>query len=271
MEFKGNHVCWRYEPRSSKGFLPYQSSHSKTIKRSVATTALFSALRKSCHHQVATSFKKQIARLCDSGYPSALLGGVCECISKKLKRKTTSGEETANPPTRCKIAVVPYIHGLTHRLKKIASRQDVQVVCSAPNKAYSMCRRVNKGRDQLRVCNTAHRTQYAPCETGVVYKIPLSCGKFYIGQTGRCINDRAREHAASVKGTSAGHLSAHCRTCGCKAGLTSITVLHRNNNTFAREMLEALAIERVGVDCVSTPSIAVHEIERQYLQCATPR
>lgn len=39
-----------------------------------------------------------------------------------------------------------------------------------------------------------------------MYKIPPSCEKVYIGQTGRCFNDRAREHALSIKNNSGGHL-----------------------------------------------------------------
>ncbi|KAG0426957.1 hypothetical protein HPB47_025983 [Ixodes persulcatus] len=37
-------------------------------------------------------------------------------------------------------------------------------------------------------CDVNHRTHYVTCATGVVYQIPLSCGRVYIGQTGRCIN-----------------------------------------------------------------------------------
>ncbi|CAN8024633.1 unnamed protein product [Ixodes persulcatus] len=59
LEFKDSHVCWTYEPRSSKGFLSFDSGHSKTIKRSVADTALLSALNKSCHHNTESSFKRQ--------------------------------------------------------------------------------------------------------------------------------------------------------------------------------------------------------------------
>lgn len=105
--------------------------------------------------------------------------------------------------------------------------------------------------------------------TGVVYNIPLSCGKCYIGQTGRCINDRAREHATSLTGTSAGHLAAHCRTCHCSAAFKDITIIATNNNPHAREMLEALAIEEHASGCVSTPSITIHKKERQYLRCVT--
>lgn len=58
----------------------------------------------------------------------------------------------------------------------------------------------NRNTHQKKTCNISHRTQCTPCETGVVYNISLSCGKCYMGQTGRCINDTTREHAASLKG-----------------------------------------------------------------------
>ncbi|MDD9362161.1 MAG: hypothetical protein PV344_04465, partial [Anaplasma sp.] len=97
--------------------------------------------------------------------------------------------------------------------------------------------------NQEKICNISHRTRYAPCETGIVYHIPISCGKCYIGQTGSYINDRTREHAASAKGTTAGHLPAHCRTCECTAVFNNITILAKNKNPYAREMLETMATE----------------------------
>ena len=216
LTFTVGHVCWRYQARSCKGFLPFDSGHSKNVKQSVATTVLTAALRKSCSHQVGRSFQTQISRLQAAGYPNALLIATCEKICNSIKRNP--GEEgQTKKNTRQPIVIAPYIHGITHRLKKIAGRQGVHVVCSAPNKAHSMCRRVNQeGNSKGEVCGIAHRTKYATCEKGVIYNIPLSCGRSYIGQTGRCINDRAREHAASLRNISAGgHLSAHCRECRC--------------------------------------------------------
>ena len=151
------------------------------------------------------------------------------------------------------------------------ARQDVEVVCSAPNKVISMCRRVNGACNNQTSCNTAHRTKYTACQTGVVYQIPLTCGRCYIGQTGRCINDRAREHAASVKGAAAGHLSAHCRTCGCSPSFNNISIRTRHKNAFAREILEAMAIEESADECVSMPSVTVSTKEKHFLRCGTFR
>lgn len=44
---------------------------------------------------------------------------------------------------------------------------------------------------------------YVKCNEGAEYEIPLVCGKVYIGQTGRCTNDRLREHAPSLENGTA--------------------------------------------------------------------
>uniref|UniRef100_A0A224Z9Z8 Tick transposon n=1 Tax=Rhipicephalus zambeziensis TaxID=60191 RepID=A0A224Z9Z8_9ACAR len=72
-----------------------------------------------------------------------------------------------------------------------------------------------------RVCRNyvtkKHRQQFVQCCEGVVYKIPLSCGRYYVGQTGRCANDRMREHANKVsKQARDSQLSIHCYDCGCQ-------------------------------------------------------
>lgn len=51
----------------------------------------------------------------------------------------------------------------------------------------------------------------------VVYSIPLSCGRQYIWQTGRCLKDRMREHWYNVNRVVSGHLGVDCCDCGCVA------------------------------------------------------
>lgn len=42
-----------------------------------------------------------------------------------------------------------------------------------------------------------------------------SCDRFYIRQTGRCINDQSREHQYNVTKQISGHLGIHCCDWGC--------------------------------------------------------
>lgn len=72
-----------------------------------------------------------------------------------------------------------------------------------------------------------------------MYELRLSCGKEYIGQTGRCLNDCLREYSSNVKNYRDGHLSVHCHVCGCQAQRC--------------EIFEAPAINRSGQSCVSAP------------------
>lgn len=49
--------------------------------------------------------------------------------------------------------------------------------------------------------------QLVPCCVGIVYSIPFSYSKLYVGQSGRCVNDRLREQNASLKSTPSGNLA----------------------------------------------------------------
>uniref|UniRef100_A0A4D5RD20 Putative tick transposon n=1 Tax=Ixodes scapularis TaxID=6945 RepID=A0A4D5RD20_IXOSC len=115
-------------------------------------------------------------------------------------------------------------------------------------------------------CKVSHETKHTECEREVVYRVPLSCGRCYIGQTGRCIGDQTREHAASVKATTAaGDLPAHCHVCRCVPEFSGLTILARGRRGFARGVLEALAVDAGADECVCVPSIALHSREVEYL------
>ncbi|CAN7997046.1 unnamed protein product, partial [Ixodes hexagonus] len=255
------HACWMYRPRARKELLPFDSAHSKTVKRAIATSCLESALLKSCDHQVDASFKQQISRLEEAGFPCSVLVSIAETALQKMKgrrRKDTTRQRTKRPE------VIPYVHKLAHNLKKVANKYDVPVVFSAPKKLAGLCSRISDEKAK-RPCDKKHATPYVDCSVGVVYEIPLSCGKVYIGQTGRCINDRAREHALSVKNKYGSHLPVHCNTCGCVPGLRQVRILGRSRETVARELLEAYYIKKSGTACVSETSILLHGSEFQFL------
>uniref|UniRef100_A0A131Z2E9 Tick transposon n=1 Tax=Rhipicephalus appendiculatus TaxID=34631 RepID=A0A131Z2E9_RHIAP len=68
-----------------------------------------------------------------------------------------------------------------------------QRIIYAPNKLAQLCPRImdtsNTG------CQVKPTNRYTRCTTGVVYELPLTCGKSCVGQTGRYVNDRIRESA----------------------------------------------------------------------------
>lgn len=114
---------------------------------------------------------------------------------------------------------------MTLNIKKIAG-----YVLSARQRVRHVPMKANR-------CTTNHRTKYTACEQGVVYRIPLSgC---------RCINDRVREHAATLKNVPLGHLAMHHRDacCDCQVDFYDIITMHKNRDRPVREITEAMEIE----------------------------
>nr|XP_037290089.1 uncharacterized protein LOC119185061 [Rhipicephalus microplus] len=212
LEFKQQHTCWEYKPRANKPLLPYQSAHSKLVKRSIANLCFGNALRKSCHHKIQKSVMSQSERLSAAGFPESIQVSVVEGLLKKCRLDSRPREADIQPAvSRSRVAVVPYLHKTAHNLKKVASRVGIKVVFSAPQKLGRISRLTDPHRKPAVGCSKKHRDHFVACVEGVVYGLPLTCGGICIGQTGRCLNDRLREHKLNVKNkNNYGHLSVHC-------------------------------------------------------------
>lgn len=187
-----------------------------------------------------------------------------ESLLQKLKSTAASGKTHSKERERVKPEVVPYVHRVSHNLKKVATRYGIPVVFSAPNKLAQLCPRIT--REGPRGCQKQHAKHFRDCVEGVVYEIPLDCGKSYVGQTGRCINDRLREHANSIGKSENAHLPAHCKACRCRPCFERVLILGRSRDQTARELLEAFYIKKKGSDCVSDTSIVLYSAEMCFIQ-----
>ncbi|XP_072142758.1 uncharacterized protein [Dermacentor andersoni] len=246
-------LCWMYNPRSLKGLLPFESAHSKIVKRAIATNSLQAALTKSCIHLVSSSFSTQVQRLQQAGFPPCLISAVCETMLQKLKHPPLIRE----PVSRSAVAVIPYIHKVSHNIKKVASRHNVQVVFSAPCKLSKLCAMNGEKRP---ACSIQHQNKFTECRTRVVYRIPLSCGRSYIGQTGRCFNERAMEHCRNLRNKEGSFLAEHCRDCSnCRPQFDKTKFLKYGKDRYEREIVEAFFIKKEGNACVSRPSIMLSD------------
>lgn len=123
-----------------------------------------------------------------------------------------------------------------------------------------------RGKTSNPVCTTKHERCFTKCATRVVYNIPLTCDKVYIGRTGRCINTRLREHHASLSSNDGANLARHCRECGWHALFSNVTYLGRGKGKEEREIVEAYYIRKSGDRCISTRSICLIDKEFSVLQ-----
>ena len=93
--------------------------------------------------------------------------------------KTTANKESAQEFKST--AALPYIKGVSEVLRRCLQQQGVRTVF--------------KSDTTLRSHLVGPKGALEPIkQDGVVYKIPCECGKVYIGETGKAMQERIKEH-----------------------------------------------------------------------------
>ena len=196
-------------------------------------------------------------------------------VAQKLVRKLLFGKKGPEEPDpdeeeKTKIAVINYNHGIGHRLLKAAKLFNIKVVFKFPHKLGTLPSSVN---GEVRSCQKAQstHTQFRTCKREVVYSIPLSCGRSYVGQTQKCINERLTEHKRS-KGslkTEYMNMQNHIEDCGCRPDFPNTGILGVSGRSrLARELSEAFWIMHMGEMNVSIASIKITDVEYRLMKSA---
>lgn len=137
-----------------------------------------------------------------------------ETVLGKVNGTSSTGEEESARTVRP--TMIFYVHKVSHNLKKQAGRYGVPIAFSAPVKLVRLCSRNTSDGTISQVCGEKHGASYRKCAAEVVYEIAFECSKSYIGKTGCCTNERAREHELNLMKDGVAHLQAHCKACTCK-------------------------------------------------------
>lgn len=138
------------------------------------------------------------------------------------------------------------------------------MVFCAPNKLLRLCILSYPTRMRNPACPIRRKNAYVPCTRGVVYEIPLSCGRHYVGQAGRCINVHLLEHNNEIRNTAIdGQLAAHFKKCDAKPQCLPLfnqaVVLYSHcKKTNRRGVGDSY---RAGNECLSMPSVLLSKKE----------
>lgn len=80
---------------------------------------------------------------------------------------------------------------------------------------------------------------------------------------GRCIHDRAREHALSIKSSPSGNLAIYWDKCPCAPNLDETKIVGKLKYKTGRALFEAYCVRVKGEDsCVS--ALSVHLTEKKF-------
>lgn len=116
-----------------------------------------------------------------------------------------------------------------------------------------------------KVCKKQHRKGYVICRTCVIYRILLACGNNYIRKTGRCINDRLREHSNKLNKPSLdGFLAIHSHKCRCVLRF-EVSYYQEKQMQINYLSIPSAHIEEFGNACVSQSSMSLSKKELEFL------
>ena len=79
------------------------------------------------------------------------------------------------------VFILPHVKGLSEQLRRCLQQHGVRAVFKSETTLRSQLVRPKDAVDPAK-------------QDGVVYRIPCECGKVYIGETGRPMQDRIKEH-----------------------------------------------------------------------------
>ena len=120
--------------------------------------------------------------------------------------KTGKPNNSAEPATEFKAtAVLLYVKGLSEQLRHCLQQQGVRAVFKSETTLRSQLVRPKDAVDPAK-------------KDGVVYRIPCECGKVYIRETGRPMQDRIKEHDRDIRlaRTETSVVSEHAHNNGHK-------------------------------------------------------
>jgi hypothetical protein len=258
-------LCWEYSPRQGKDILDFTSSHTRIIKNSIIQGMLLNSCKKSCQHKMKSVVGQQVERLRQAGYPERVISEQIRVLTLKI----LYGKKEKEKEEFSKRGCIPYYHGISHMLKNFARSYDMQVMFSFPFKLSRLTGSVNNKREVCSQAPSIHKN-FTDCRTGCVYCIPLSCNKIYVGQTGKCINQRLTQHHTNLNKPSKDVYSSlvdHVKKCHCEVKLEKSVAIHKGiANQCEREIWEAYTIINRGSLAISQTSISLADSEMQILK-----
>ena len=222
------HHSTRSQHTSSTG--PYstgshQSHHPASHKVSVIRT-LFSRANRLCSSEESSSTERAHinSALQKNGYPQAFVSRNCA---------PSRGPRTASSPSPTSPAsisvVLPYVEGVAESIKRVLTPLGITVRRRHPLTLRHM---LVKPKDPIG----------SWMKPGVIYRIPCaSCSSSYIGETGRTLLCRVKEHKAAVRNrdTDSSALAEHWMETGHSFAWEDARVVEPCRAWYQRRSLEA--------------------------------
>ena len=203
----------------------------------------------------------------DSHHPQSVKRGIVKCLSSVLvsngysssfirKLAKTTRPTANNEPTQefKSTAVLPYIKGVSEVLRRCLQQQGVRTVFKSDTTLRSYLVRpkdaLEPKQSQLEVTDHVtyfyllklYNTLWPAADNDP--RIPCECGKVYIGETGRAMQDRIKEHDRDIRlaHTQTSAVSEHANETGHLPLWNQVKFIDRDPDRYTRRVKEAIQI-----------------------------
>ena len=202
--------------------LAYDSHHPQSVKRGIVKCLYERAKRLVTKPSVISEEKKHLS--------SVLVFLFLSCRNlPRLENQTT----LPNPPKSSKLlrAVLPYFKGLSEQLRRCLQQQGVRAVFKSEITVRSQLVRPKDAVGPAK-------------QDGVVYRIPCEYDMVYIGETGRSMQDRIKEHDRDIRParTETSAVSEHAHNTGHKPLWNEVKFIDCDPYYYTRRVKEAIHI-----------------------------
>ena len=159
-------------------YLAYDSHRPQSVKRGIVKCLHDRAKHIITKPSGTAKEKKYLSTvLVANGYPPSFLQKVTKTRNPTPERETAEFKYTA---------VLPYIKGVSEPLRRHLQQQGIRTVFKSDTTLRSRLVLPKDPADPNK-------------QGGVVYKIPCTRGKVYIGETGRPMQERMKEHDRDIR------------------------------------------------------------------------
>ena len=204
-------------------YVHFYSSHSDKVKQSVFSSMFLRAYRICSPEHIDEEINKIYEISANLKYPRIFID---KCLTAAKKTFYNSTEK--QPYDNKNLLILPYNKNFKH-LPQILKPLDINVAFRNDNTVKSSI--IKNGPSN---------------KIGCIYKVPCKmCNKAYIGQTGKTLDTRLKQHRYSVRSAQETNaLFIHLRDAGHPIDWTNATNVLQNSSVIERNIIESSLIKK---------------------------
>ena len=201
------------KPTHTDQYLAYDSHHPQSVKHSIVKCLYDRAKRLVTKPSVISAEKKHLSSvLVSNGYPSSFVQKISKARTAPKKEPVAEFKSTA---------VLSYIQGVSEPLRRCLEQQGIRTVFKSETTLRSHLVQPKDTVDPVK-------------QDGMVYRIPCECGKVYIGETGRSMHERIKEHDRDIRlaCTQTSAVSEHAHKTGYYPRWNEVEFIDRDRHWY---------------------------------------